>query len=255
VRKTEQRQSIPPDPHCRPDGRFALRFWHSVNRVYTRAYHRIEVRTPYRIPATGAAILVCNHTSGLDPLLLQSVSPRVITWMAAKEFVEHPALNWFFRTIGAIPVARSGRDTASVRAAMRALHDGKLLGVFPEGRIEDARALLPFQDGVAQMAMKTGVSVYPAYLDGTQRNKPMLRAFLEAQDVRVAFGPPITFGRGGGDKDALPAATGRIRDAIGELMARHALTTPLPPAPVEPSDPPVQAPGAAEAAPAASADL
>jgi 1-acyl-sn-glycerol-3-phosphate acyltransferase len=246
VRKTEKRQShSPSDLHCRPDGGLNLRFWHSVNRLYTRAYHRIEVRTPFRVPATGAAILVCNHTSGLDPLLIQSISPRVITWLAAKEFVEHPALNWFFRTIGAIPVARSGRDTASVRAAMRALHDGKLLGVFPEGRIETARELLPFQDGVAQMAMKTGVPIYPAYLDGTQRNKPMLQAFLEPQDVRVAFGPSFALERSA-DKDDLSANTARVRAAIAELMSRHGLTTRLPPPPAEPPDTPAELAAATE---------
>jgi 1-acyl-sn-glycerol-3-phosphate acyltransferase len=189
-----------------------------ANEFYTRAFHRLEVLSPPRLPPTGPAILICNHTSGLDPFLIQSVVPRVVTWMMAKEFYDMPGMTWAFKAIGAIPVTRSGRDSAATRAAIRALHEGQVLGIFPEGRIERDRTLMPFQTGVALMAIKTTVPVYPAYLDGQQRNKEMLQAFLESNDATLAFGDPIEFDRTSTDKDALIEATRLIQSAVQSLM-------------------------------------
>ncbi len=189
-----------------------------MNELYVSAFHRLELLAPPRLPPRGPAILVCNHTSGLDPLLIQSVVPRVITWMMAKEFYDMAAFAWAFKLIGAIPVGRSGRDSTATRAAIRALHDGQILGIFPEGRIEREGVLMPFQTGVALMAIKTEVPVYPAYLDGQQRNKGMLQAFLEANDATLSFGNPVEFDRTSTDKEALTDATARIRAAVQSLM-------------------------------------
>jgi 1-acyl-sn-glycerol-3-phosphate acyltransferase len=184
---------------------------------FTHVYHRTVVRKPLRLPKEGPAILVCNHTSALDPVLIQSASRRVIVWMMAKEYYELPALNWFFRLVECIPVDRGGRDMAATRAALRALDDGRVLGIFPEGRIEDSRELLPFQTGVALMAIKTGVPVYPAYLDGTQRNKAMVEALVLPNRVTLDFGPAVEFDRGSTSKEQLEAATNRIRAAVAAL--------------------------------------
>jgi len=189
-----------------------------LNELYVRAFHRLIVLSPPRLPETGPAILVCNHTSGVDPFLIQSACPRVITWMMAKEFYDIPAFTWAFKLIRAIPVTRSGRDSAATRAAIRALHEGQILGIFPEGRIERERALMPFQEGVAMMAIKSEVPVYPAYLDGEQRNKEMLRAFLDLNNATLTFGDPVEFDRSSTEKDNLAAATTQIQSAVQSLM-------------------------------------
>ena len=106
-------------PSSRPDhepahvleARWQTRLAHGVNRMFSRIYHRVTVESPLALPKRGAAILVCNHISGLDPLLLQSVTPRVIVWMMAREYYEIRAMKPFFRAIRAIPVDRSGRDS------------------------------------------------------------------------------------------------------------------------------------------------
>jgi 1-acyl-sn-glycerol-3-phosphate acyltransferase len=100
---------------------------------------------------------------------------------------------------------------------MRGLRNGQILGIFPEGKIESTRELLPFQTGVAMMAMKTGVPVFPAYLDGTQRGRKMLAAFLLPQRATVAFGDEVVFDRRSDDRDALVAATAAMQRAIESL--------------------------------------
>jgi 1-acyl-sn-glycerol-3-phosphate acyltransferase len=144
--------------------------------------------------------------------------------MMAQEFMDLPVLSRVFRTIGVIPVARSGRDMAATRAALRALHDGKVLGIFPEGRIETSDELMPFQSGVALMAMKTAVPVYPAYLDGTQRGLSMLTGFLQAQRAVIAFGPAVEFDRTDTGRDGQERATDAIQQAVETLRQRAGRT-------------------------------
>ena len=162
----------------RPENRPVIRFLQAIDVCFARIYHRVNVHRAHQLPRRGPAIIVSNHISGVDPLLIQAVCPRLIHWMVAKEYTNLPVLSWVFKQIGAIPVERSGRDLASTRAAMRVLADGNVLGVFPEGRIESSRQLLPFQTGVALMAVKTEVPVFPVYLDGTQRGREITEAVL-----------------------------------------------------------------------------
>jgi 1-acyl-sn-glycerol-3-phosphate acyltransferase len=192
----------------------------TADRFVARLWHRTVVIRRPRLPKQGPVILVCNHTSGLDPFILQSVLERVVIWMMATEYYDIKAMTWFFRAIDAIPVDRDGRDMASVRAGLRALKEGRILGVFPEGRIETSMELLPFQTGVAMMAIRTGVPVYPAYLDGSQRNKSMVGAFLGRNRVTVAFGPEIEFDRNDTSREGLEAATAKIRDAVDNLRRK-----------------------------------
>ena len=200
-----------------PEQRLDVRLLQLLGVSMARLYHRTYASAPQRLARRGAAILVCNHISGLDPVMIQSLCPRSIVWMMAREYYEIPVLKWFFRTIEAIPVDRTGRDLAATRAALRALGDGRVLGIFPEGKIEKTRDLIPFQTGVAMMAIKTGVPVYPAYINGTQRGMSMVRAFLTPSEATITFGPPVTFARGSTSKEALEAATLTIQEAVEKL--------------------------------------
>ena len=207
----------PKDPKDLPERRPVVRLLQGLNRFVCRAYHRLDVLTPCRLPRRGAGIIICNHTSGLDPQLIQACCPRMIIWMMAREYYDRPILRDMLRLVGVIPVTRGGRDMTATRAALRALHEGQLLGIFPEGRIETTRQLLPFQTGVAMMAIKTGVPVFPAYLDGSQRGSGMLEGFLRPQRAVIAFGDEVIFDRCGEDREDLAAATAAMQSAIESL--------------------------------------
>lgn len=204
-------------PAGRPENRLSIRLLGWTNLAIARLFHQLYVRNPPRLPRTGPAIIVCNHTSGLDPLLIQSCCLRLIVWMMAKEYYDIPRLNTVFKTIGAIPVSRNGRDMHAMRLALRALEDGHVLGVFPEGKIEKVRGLLPFQTGVALLAIKSGVRVIPAYLEGTQRGLEMRDAFIHPQRARIAFGPDVIFDRSSTERPALEAATEKMSAAVQNL--------------------------------------
>lgn len=197
----------------RPERTLTCRLLRATNLLFSRIYHNAQILTPQILPHHGAGILVSNHISGLDPLLIQSTCSRLIIWMMAREYYELPILNPIFRAISAIPVDRSGRDMPAMRSALRALESGRILGIFPEGKIETAQELLPFQTGVALMASRAGVPIYPAYLDGIRRNLSMKEAYILRQSATLAFGPPIMLP----GRPDLELATNQIQQSVEKL--------------------------------------
>jgi 1-acyl-sn-glycerol-3-phosphate acyltransferase len=203
------------DPSLHP----GVRGLQATNRLFCRIYHGLTLQTRCPLPRRGPGILISNHTSGLDPLLLQSATPRLITWMMAREYYEIGAMGWIFRLSGMIPTSRNGRDMAAMRSALRVLKQGGLLGVFPEGRIETTRELLPFHPGVAMLAMRCGVPVYPAYLDGMQRGRSMLQACLLPGHAGVRFGEPIELPACEPTREVLRQTAMRLRSAVQSLQS------------------------------------
>lgn len=205
-------------PTGRAEDATLVRALRAVGRCYARIYQRLDVRSPCRLPRRGPAILVCNHTGAVDPVLIQSVAPRLIRWMMAREYFDHNPLRWIFDAVGVILVERSGRDMAATRHAMRALDAGQVLGVFPEGRIEKSTELLPFQSGIGLLALKSGAPVYPAYLDGNQRGKEMLEVFLKRSEASIAFGPAVDLAQLDKSRQGIEEAARRIRAAVQNLQ-------------------------------------
>src|SRR5580765_2185744 len=204
---------------AREEERPSIQFLHRLVNAYISGYHKVDVISPCQLPARGPGILVCNHVSSLDPMLLQWACSRLIVWMMAKEYYV-PGARWLFDVIRIIPVERSRRDVAATRAAMRALEEGQVLGIFPEGRLAVDRRIGDFQTGVATMALRTGVGVYPASVDGTMRDTGMLEPFLFPQRARIAFGPRVPLEMGDVSHAAIERATRRIQESVSDLNKR-----------------------------------
>jgi 1-acyl-sn-glycerol-3-phosphate acyltransferase len=104
---------------------------------------------------------------------------------------------------------------------MRALADGRVLGVFPEGRISLAGALLPFQTGVALMALRSSAPVYPASIEGTMRGQEVLDSFLYPHTGAIAFGPAVPFDTSDTSRHAIDIYTLRVQQAVAHLANRY----------------------------------
>jgi 1-acyl-sn-glycerol-3-phosphate acyltransferase len=137
--------------------------------------------------------------------------------MMAKEYFSYKAMQWVFNRVGVILVDRGNRDMAATRAALRALDDGYVLGVFPEGKIETSRDLLPFQSGIGLLALKSGAPVFPAYLDGTQRQKEMIQAVIQSNNVSLSYGPQIAFNLSGSGRQQMEQIAQKIHSEILRL--------------------------------------
>ncbi|HVR52807.1 MAG TPA: MFS transporter [Pseudorhodoferax sp.] len=136
---------------------YLLRFvaWGLSHVVY-----RFRVRGDAHIPLTGPAVLVCNHVSFVDAILLMAASPRPIRFVMDHRIFRVPVLGWLFRLAKAIPIAPQKEDPATYAAAMAAaaqvLREGDLLGIFPEGGITRDGQLQPFKGGVAKILAQAG---------------------------------------------------------------------------------------------------
>ena len=114
----------------------------------------------------GKTIILCNHVSEIDPVFVAYLYGRAIHWMAKTELYRHKMFAWLITKLRAFPVHRGAGDLRSIRHAMRLLHDGKVLGIFPEGTRVKTGELGAFEPGVAMIALKTGAPILPIYTDG-----------------------------------------------------------------------------------------
>ena len=115
----------------------------------------------------GGFLIVCNHRSNWDPIVLgMSVRGRPVWYLAKEELFRHPLARFFLTRLHAIPISRGSGDIGAVKTAIKALREGKILGMFPEGTRTRDEGLQPFEAGAALLALRSGVPVVPAYIRG-----------------------------------------------------------------------------------------
>lgn len=197
------------------------RFWTGVNGLYCRWWFGMTCESTRMIPRSGPLIVVANHTSGIDPILLIAcLRERPLGFLIAEEYYNLPVVGFLIHLMECIPIRRGMNDTRGTKAALRHLRAGKALGVFPEGRIPRPGEMVEPKDGAALLALKTGASVVPAHISGTRYSDDLIPCFYTRQHARVRFGPPIDLSsyRGRkGDKDTLTAISRMFMQHIREL--------------------------------------
>jgi 1-acyl-sn-glycerol-3-phosphate acyltransferase len=146
---------------------FLLRFlaWLLIHTV-----HKVKVIEGARIPEHGAAVLVCNHVSYVDAIVILAASPRPIRFVMDHRIFATPFLGWLFRTGKAIPIASAKEDPWMLEKAYvdiaHALHDGELVCIFPEGRLTTTGDMNEFKGGIARIVERSHVPVIPMALRG-----------------------------------------------------------------------------------------
>jgi 1-acyl-sn-glycerol-3-phosphate acyltransferase len=137
------------------------------------------VRTLYRlrvegveehVPDEGAAVMVCNHVSYMDALILAAVIPRPVRFVMYYRIFNIPFMRWIFRTARAIPIASPKEDAALMQRAFdsidQALANGELVLIFPEGKLTADGQINPFKSGVEKILQRRQVPVVPMALRG-----------------------------------------------------------------------------------------
>lgn len=146
---------------------FLLRFivWLLVSAVY-----RLRVQGVEHIPEHGPAIVVANHVSFVDALVIMAASRRPIRFVMDHKIFRWPVLSFVFRTSRAIPIASAKEDPEMMERAFdevaKALEAGELVGIFPEGRITHDGEINPFRPGIVRIVERTPVPVVPMALRG-----------------------------------------------------------------------------------------
>jgi 1-acyl-sn-glycerol-3-phosphate acyltransferase len=184
---------------------FLLRFivWMLIHSVY-----RLEKSGLDHIPADGAAVLVCNHVSFVDALVIMAGCRRPIRFVMDHHVFRWPVLSFVFRTSRAIPIAPSREDPVLMEKAFdevaAALAAGELVGIFPEGKITADGEMNPFRSGISRILARNPVPVVPLALrglwgsffsrkDGPAMARPLRRGILSRIGLHAgAAVPPLS---------------------------------------------------------------
>jgi acyl-[acyl-carrier-protein]-phospholipid O-acyltransferase/long-chain-fatty-acid--[acyl-carrier-protein] ligase len=186
-------------------------------RVAARLLYRVTSRGGEKIPATGGVLLIVNHLSYVDPLLLQLACPRPIRFIGYKGLRENPFFDWGFKVAGILSIS-SANASEGMRAAIKALAAGEVVAIFPEGHISRTGQLMAIQRGFEVIARRANVPVVPAFIDGVwgsvfsfAGNRYLWKSpRLLPTPVFVQFGAPIP---------AADATTARARQVLMDLGA------------------------------------
>lgn len=143
---------------------FALRF---VIWFLSHSFYRVTHRNLHHIPEKGGALLVCNHVSYVDALILAGACPRPIRFVMDEDYYHLPILHYFFRASRVIPIKLT---STSIRNALKEvkkqLDDGEVVCIFPEGQLTPDGEMLPFKRGVNCILKQSPVPVIPLALRG-----------------------------------------------------------------------------------------
>jgi 1-acyl-sn-glycerol-3-phosphate acyltransferase len=180
---------------------------------------RLDVRGLERIPESGPFLLIANHQSYLDPVLIQAVVRRPMYTMAKSTEFSAPITGRLLERLKSFPVRRFQTDPQAVRITLRHLRQGRGVGIYIEGeRTWDGR-LQPPRLGTVRLILKAGVPVYPAGISGAYDVWPRWDRPRRGE-IRIRIGEPMRFPQLDRREDreaALPEARERIMAAIAGL--------------------------------------
>lgn len=197
---------------------------HYLIRVLYDVCFRGDVAGLEHLPRTGPFLIAANHASHLDPPLIGSNVPRQMCFFARKTLWKPGLASWWLDNVGTIPVDRDGgQDVGALKRVLRALNDGKVLILFPEGTRSPDGKLQPAKPGVGFIVCKSQVPVVPARIFGS------FEAFGRGDKVpnlgtpvSVVFGRPISpavYDDPAAGKERYQVASQRIMAEIAKLEA------------------------------------
>ncbi len=159
----------------------------------------------------GKAILISNHQSMWDPLMISYFLLRPVHWMGKSELFEKPITRFFFKAVKTFPVHRGKGDLSAIKHAFKILRDGKILGIFPQGTRRKNGEIGEFETGAAMIALRNKAPVIPIFVKGD---------YTKFKRMIVIAGQPINLsdhvGTGKGP-ETVAKATKLLEDKMREL--------------------------------------
>ncbi len=160
--------------------------------LFTTLLFDLKVFGKHNIPRRGGALLLANHQSYLDPVLIAVKLDRPVSYMAKAELFEKKgSFKWLIESLHAFPVKRGTGDVGAIKQAIGRLEEGYLLNMYPEGTRSKTGELGPILPGVAVIVRRAGVPVIPVIIDGSFRAMPKGAKFPRKCRIRIYFGQPL----------------------------------------------------------------
>lgn len=184
-------ENQPPPRSASSGGRATLlyRAMRGCSRLVSTQLFDLKVYGRHHIPAAGGVLVVSNHQSYLDPMLIAVQLRRPMSFLAKSELFKNRYFGWLITSLNAFPVRQGAGDVGAIKETIRRLQEGHLLNIFPEGsRTEDGK-LQPIAAGAALVIRKAGVPVVPAIIDGSYDAWPKDQKLPRRHPTRVMYGP------------------------------------------------------------------
>jgi len=198
---------------------------------WLRLIYRPDVEGLENIPDDGPAILASNHLSFSDSIFLPLMVSRPITFLAKSDYFTGRSpkgrlIAWFFRSVGQVPVDRSGgrASEAAIATGVRVLGQGLLLGIYPEGTRSPDGKLYRGRTGMARMALEARVPVIPVAMVDTEKIQPPGKVIPRIGRIGIRIGTPLDFSRYQGledDRFILRSITDELMYELMELSGQE----------------------------------
>ena len=171
-----------------------------------------RARGQERLDEAGGGLVLANHQSFLDPLLIGLPLHRPISFVARDTLFKIPVIGWILRNTYVMPISRESASSASLRETIRRMQHGYLVGLFPEGTRTETGEVGPFKPGFVALIRRAKLPVYPVGIAGAFQAMGRGSWFLKPARVRVVVGEPISV-------EELAQFAGRDKDqALIELV-------------------------------------
>ena len=192
-------------------------FFRWLARSLWRLYGGLEVRGLEHIPAKGPVLILANHQSFLDPILVQAVIPRIVHAMAKSTQFGSPIFRRLLTQLYSFPVRRFEVDPQAVRHVLRRLADGQAVIIYIEGERSWDGRLQPPRLGTVRVALKAGVPIVPCRIDGAYDAWPRWDRRIKRHRITIEFREPLRLPKldSKAEREAhLAAAADRIMSAL-----------------------------------------
>ncbi len=178
-----------PDPTKRNRHWLVLQF---LLRLVFAVVLRFRARGEENVPKTGGGLMLINHQSSLDPLLVGVALQRPVSFVARDTLFPLPIVGWVLRNTYVLPINREAASSRIIKAMIRRMNHGFLVGMFPEGTRNDGREVGEFKPGFIAMIRRSQVPIYPVGIAGSHAAMPRGTILPRFRRVRMVFGEPLS---------------------------------------------------------------
>lgn len=195
------------------------RFWYEFLRVLCRvlavAVFRIRVFGREHVPASGGVLVVSNHQSHLDPILVGLACDRRLNYVARDTLFRFAPFAWLMMSLDAIPIHREGTGLGGLKESLRRLKDEEMLLIFPEGTRTRDGDVGPMKSGFLALARRAKVPLLPIGLDGSYESWPRRNLLPQPAVIQIRFAAPLSPERMStmSDEELLSEVNCRIRQS------------------------------------------
>ena len=169
-------------------------FWklgRTIARLGVTFLFDLKVYGAQNVPATGGVLLLPNHQSYLDPVLIGVYLRRPMSFLARHGLFDNPRFAWLIRHLRAFPVRQGAGDVGAMKEMVRRLKEGHMSTIWPEGSRTADGEIGAIEPGAALVIRRAGVPAVPVAIDGSFEAWPKWQKMFRPRPIRVMYGPPM----------------------------------------------------------------